>query len=82
LLAGVLLAGQPGQPDPVRVQAIALQDALDGPSAGERTDALGLLSSARMGVAPIKQSRAAGAACAWSRRRMERIALSNSGGIR
>jgi hypothetical protein len=39
-------------------------------------------SSARMGVAPIKQSRAAGAACASSRRRIERMARSNSGGIR
>jgi hypothetical protein len=43
LPAGVLLAGQQrGHPDPVRGQAIALKDALDGPSAGERTDALGL----------------------------------------
>ena len=41
--AGVLLAGQQrGQPDPGRGRAIALQDALDGPAAGERTDAQGL----------------------------------------
>jgi hypothetical protein len=33
---------QRGQPDPGRGQAIALQDALDGPPAGERTDAQGL----------------------------------------
>ena len=37
-------------------------------------------SSARMAVAPIKQKRVAGAAWAWSRRRMERMARSNSGG--
>jgi len=43
LRAGVLLAGQQrGQADPGRGQAIALQDALDGPRAGERTDAQGL----------------------------------------
>ena len=31
-----------GQPNPGRGQAIALQDALDGPPEGERTDAQGL----------------------------------------
>jgi hypothetical protein len=39
-------------------------------------------SSAQMAVAPIEQERAAGAAWAWSRRRMERMARSNSGGVR
>jgi hypothetical protein len=33
-----------------------------------------------MAVAPIEQERVAGAAWAWSRRRMERMARSNSGG--
>jgi hypothetical protein len=43
LRAGVLPAGQQrGEADPGRGQAIALQDALDGPPAGERTDAQGL----------------------------------------
>jgi hypothetical protein len=43
LRAGVLPAGkQRGEADPRRGQAIALQDALDGPPAGERTDPQGV----------------------------------------
>src|SRR5262249_3735021 len=42
LRAGVLLTGQQrGEADPGRGQAVALQDALDGPRAGERTDPQG-----------------------------------------
>ena len=39
-------------------------------------------SSARMAAAPVRQERVAGEAWAWSRRRMERMALSKSGGMR
>jgi hypothetical protein len=43
LRAGVLLARQQrGETDPRRGQAVALQDAIDGPFPGERADAQGL----------------------------------------
>src|SRR5262249_7177103 len=43
LRAGIVLAGQQrGEADPGRGQAVALQDALDGPRGGERANAQGL----------------------------------------